>query len=93
MARVNKFILEYGERLKAGVDLNTTRPPKKTMQRFIRFLRPVTDERLAGMIDYPLHEIVVIVFIATLGGASTWHDMEQFGYAYEKWFRKFPSSV
>ena len=89
MARVNTFILEYGERLKAGVDLNTTRPPKKTMQRFIRFLRPVTDERLAGMIDYPLHEIVVIVFIATLGGASTWHDMEQFGYAYEKWFRKF----
>lgn len=89
MARVNRFIMEYEEKFQGGIDFTTSKPPKKTMQRFVRYLKSIEDTRVAGMIDYPLEEIIVITFMAVLGGATKWEDMEMFGHAYQTWLKKF----
>ena len=78
MAKINKFILEYGDIFKEKIDYNELKPPKKVMQRFVRYLKSVDDKRLAGMIDYPLEEIIVIAFMAVLGGANSWQGLEVF---------------
>jgi len=89
MARVNRFILEYEEKFREGIGYAADKPPKKTLQRFIRYLKSVEDTRATGMIDYPLEEILVIAFLAILCGASKWEDMEAYGRAYQKWLKKF----
>ena len=40
------------------------------------------------MISYPLIEIILIAFLAVLGNASTWVEMEEFGHAKEHWLKK-----
>jgi predicted transposase YbfD/YdcC len=89
MAKTNKFMLEYSTVFGYTVDYNNIKPPKKTMKRFIRLIESVTDKRLEGMIQYPLSEIIVIAFLAVLGNASNWIDIEAFGISYEKWLKKF----
>ena len=89
MAKTNKFMLEYSTVFGYTVDYNNIKPPKKTMKRFIRLIESVTDKRLEGMIQYPLSEIMVIAFLAVLGNASNWIDIEAFGISYEKWLKKF----
>lgn len=41
------------------------------------------------MIDYPLEEIILIAFLAVLGNASNWAEMERFGRHKERWLKKF----
>lgn len=41
------------------------------------------------MIDYPLEESILIAFLAVLGNASTWADMEQSGRSKQRWLKKF----
>lgn len=89
MARTNKFIVEYAEKFKTVMDFDTNKPPVITMRRFIRYLKLIDDRRIAGMIQYPLEEIIVIAFLAVLGGAENWEDMELFGKSYRKWLKKF----
>lgn len=89
MARTNQFIAEYAEQFKTVVDFDAVKPPVVTMRRFIRFLKPIDDQRIAGMVHYPIEEIIVITFLAVLGGAENWDDMELFGRSYQKWLKKF----
>ena len=90
MAKICKFILEYKEIIKnIDIDLNNFTPPKRTMKRFVHLLKEINDVRVKGMIDYPLEEIIVIVFLAVLGNASSWSEITAFGIAKEKWLRKF----
>ena len=71
------------------IDFNNCTPPKRTMKRFVHLLKKIDDVRIQGMIDYPLEEIIVIVFLAVLGNASSWREIAAFGIAKEKWLRKF----
>jgi len=59
MARTNKFIAEYAEKFKTVVDFDTNKPPVIMMKRFIRYLKPIEDRRIDGMIHYPLEEIML----------------------------------
>jgi predicted transposase YbfD/YdcC len=92
MAKICKPIIEYKEVL-AGANINLSgeyRIPKRLIKRFVHFMKPVDDKRVAGMVSYPLREILVIAFLAILAGASGWCDMEMFGKARRnrKWLRK-----
>lgn len=89
MAKLCKPILEYKEIIKStGITLDTYSPPKKTLQRFVRLFKQISDKRIEGMIDYPLVEIVLIAFLAILCNASTWFEIEIFGQQKEKWLKK-----
>jgi len=90
MAGINKFILEYKDTFRdQQIDFDNSKPPKKTMRRFIRVLKTIEDVRVAGMIDYPLEEIVGIVFLAVLGNATSWQEIALFGKVHRKWLGKF----
>ena len=41
------------------------------------------------MCDYPLEYILLIAFLAVLGGAETWQEISDFGNAKKNWLRKF----
>ena len=92
MAKINKFLVSYSLKIKeCGVTFKHTdaNPPKAVIKRFVRIFKEVSDERAQGMIDYPLVEVLLIAFLAVLGGASTWIDIQLFGEAKEQWLRKF----
>ena len=90
MAKLCRPILEYKEIIKStGITPDDYSPPKKTIQRFLRLFKQISDQRVEGMIDYPLSEIILIAFLAILSNASTWFDIEDFGRSKEKWLRKF----
>jgi predicted transposase YbfD/YdcC len=90
MAPINKFILEYKDTFRdLEIDFDNSKPPEKTMRRFIRLLKKIDDVRATGMIDYPLEEIVGIVFLAVLGNATGWQEITLFGKVHQKWLGKF----
>jgi len=93
MAKICRPIAEYKEII-ASSNFNFEegteyKPPKVTMKRFIHLFREVEDTRLSGMVEYPLHEVLLIAFLAVLANASSWYDMERFGKRYKKWLKKF----
>lgn len=90
MAKINHFIASYTDRIcSTGITPDGGLPPKRVIRRFLRVFRKVDDQRAQGMIDYPLEEIVLIAFLAILGNASTWTEIERFGKVKERWLRKF----
>ena len=90
MAKICKPIVEYKEIiLSNGLTIDKYSPTKKTMQRFIRIFKKISDTRVEQMIDYPLYEILLIAFMTILANGSGWSDMEQFGQEKEKWLKKF----
>jgi len=90
MAKIYRPILEYKDiLLSTGITSGDYSPPKKTIKRFLRLFKQIDDQRIAGMIDYPLTEIILIAFLSILANASTWLEIEIFGNTKEKWLRKF----
>lgn len=90
MSKICRPILEYREVIKAtGITIDEYTPPKKIMKRFIRLFREIEDVRIQAMTEYPLEEILVIAFLAVLGNASGWNEIERFGNAKHQWLKKF----
>jgi predicted transposase YbfD/YdcC len=90
MAKICKPILEFKEIIKStGITPDDYSPPKKTIQRFLRLFKQISDQRVEGMIDYPLSEVILIAFLAILANSSTWFEIERFGIRKEKWLKKF----
>lgn len=90
MAKINRFISTYTDVLK-GLDIPVGQglPPGAVIHRFLRIFQKIDDSRIQAMIDYPLEEIILIAFLAVLGNASTWTDMERFGKKKQRWLKKF----
>ena len=90
MAKICKPIVEYKDIIKStGINTGEFSPPKKTIQRFLRLFKQISDKRVEGMIAFPLLEVVLIAFLAILGNASTWSEIAYFGKKKEKWLKKF----
>lgn len=90
MAKVSRFILEYKQVIEStGLSIDEYSHNKKTMKRFIRIFKKISDVRLEQMIAYPLYEILVIAFMAILANGSGWADMEAFGKEKIRWLKKF----
>ncbi|MBI9096814.1 MAG: ISAs1 family transposase, partial [Sphaerochaeta sp.] len=63
---------------------------RKVIDRFVSILKKgIADPRVKGKVSYPLSEIIVLSFFATLGGAMTFQDMEVMCTCKQKYFRKF----
>lgn len=90
MAKMNRFIFEYKDCIKrTGITPSNSNPSKVVIRRFVRLFKEVDDARIPAMIDYPLSEILVIAFLAILGDASQWVEIEDFGKAHLRWLKKF----
>lgn len=90
MAKINKFIAAYTDALEElDIPVGETLPPKTVIRRFLKIFKKIDDVRIKAMTDYPIEEILLIAFLAVLGNASTWTDMERFGRKKQGWLRKF----
>ena len=90
MAKINHFIAEYKDCIRTtGIKPGDNTPPKLVIRRFLRLFKEIDDARLQGMIAYPLSEILLIAFLAILGNASKWDEIEDFGNAHKRWLKKF----
>lgn len=52
-------------------------------------LATLKDPRVEGRCDHPFLSVLMITFIAILGGANGWDDIEDFGKDREVWLRTF----
>lgn len=90
MAKINKFIAAYTNVLEElDIPAGEGLPPKTVIRRFLKIFKEIDDFRIQAMTDYPLEEILLIAFLAVLGNASTWVDMERFGRKKQRWLKKF----
>ena len=90
MAKLNDFIMGYAE-IFTDLDIRSEDGTltKNITHRFLRLFKKIDDPRMPGMIEYPLEEILLIAFLAALGNADTWLEIEDFGRAKKQWLRKF----
>lgn len=90
MAKINRFLATYRDMIiTSGVPNSQVQPPKAVIQRFLHVFKQVDDSRIQGMVDYPMVEIILIAFLAVLGNASTWVEIETFGRTKQRWLKKF----
>lgn len=90
MAKINSFIAAYTDTLQElDIPAGEGLPPKAVIRRFLRIFKKIDDSRIQAMIDYPLEELLLIAFLAVLGNASTWADMERFGKKKQRFLKKF----
>ena len=90
MAKIHRPIAEYRDIIVSNqITIDNYKPPKKTIKRFIRLAKHIPDTRKKSMISYPLYEIIIIAFLAILGGAETWVEIVMFGEVSEKYLKKF----
>lgn len=90
MAQIIKPILEFRELIEGSeITISEAKPPKKVIKKFVHILKEVPDPRVEGMIEYPLYEILLLAFLAVLGNAANWKEMEIFGEMKYRWLQKF----
>lgn len=91
-AKLNHFIAEYSEAISStGIDIpKDSKLLKVFVRKFLKLTKKnMPDDRVKGMITYPLEEIVLIAFLAVLEGAASWAEIESFGESKLSWLRKF----
>ena len=89
MEKIGNTLLLIKEKLKeSDIRLISDAVPKKPIKKFIRVLKEIDDPRMSSKVDYPLHEIILIAFLAILAGAGTYVDIESFAEAKSKWLKK-----
>jgi predicted transposase YbfD/YdcC len=59
--------------------------PRKPVLKLIGLFQTVSDARVQGKVSYPLHEILMVAFLAVMAGAGTFVDIEMFGKINQKW--------
>lgn len=90
MAKTNRFIVEYKDCIRStSIQTSDNNPPELVIRRSLRLFKEIEDDRVQGMIDYPLSEILLIAFHAILGNTSKWDEIEDFGNAHKRWIKKF----
>ncbi|MBR0074711.1 MAG: ISAs1 family transposase [Synergistaceae bacterium] len=91
MPKINRTIAAIKQVLQAGEILPEfgKRTTKKATQYLLKLFSNLDDSRMQGMIIYPLNYIILIAFLAILGGADTWQEIHDFGQEKRNWLKKF----
>lgn len=85
------FLVEFKDKIKSeGIEISDElKPSNKLIKRFIKITKKIPDPRCQAMIEYPLKDILLIAFLATLAGAETWVDFEEFAKMQGPWLKRF----
>lgn len=87
--KLKQLTAVLADTLNAGHEFKISKMPAKVIERFKTASGKITDLRAVWDIEYPLESIIVMVFIAVLGGCDTWVDIEQFCNTKKEWLKKF----
>ena len=71
-----------GAGIKAQKGARTT---KKMTSYLLELFSTIDDPRIHGMSHYPLDYILLISFLAVLGGAENWVEISDFGNGMKRW--------
>jgi predicted transposase YbfD/YdcC len=88
--KIDKTILAFREIVKQynirifGEDI-----PRKPIRKLMRIFRGVSDVRVQGKVEYPLHEILMVAFLAVMSGIDMLVDIAAFGKSREEWLKKY----
>jgi predicted transposase YbfD/YdcC len=90
-SKIANPLLEFAETVKAMglVAEGDLAPSNRLVKRFIRLAKEVSDKRLAGMIEYPLKEILLVAFFAVLSGADNFSTIAIYGREQMVWMKRF----
>jgi predicted transposase YbfD/YdcC len=56
---------------------------------FLEHIKDVPDHRVAGMVTYPLNEVLLVTLVGVLCGADDWDVIELLGMEYLSWLKRF----
>ena len=62
--------------------------PKKPIKKFIKFLREIDDPRMSSKVEYPLYEIILVVFLAVMADSNTIAEIADFAQYKHRWLEK-----
>ena len=62
---------------------------KAQTRKLMKVFESVPDGRIKSMCDYPLPEVLLLVFLGVLSNCNLWTDLELYGRANIRWLRKF----
>ena len=62
---------------------------KSDTHALMRAFENVPDGRIIGMCDYPLHEVLLLVFLGVLANCNRWTELEIYGKTNIRWLKKF----
>jgi len=84
MATTAKSIIKIREVVgKIKFDARNGKLPQKVLKRFIHCVDCVVDERVEGMITYPLKYLLLLTFLGVLSGAENFVDIANFSESYK----------
>ena len=87
---IQKVIAEYKEIIKNGnIQFNIDNTPAKPVKRLLKLFNTVEDTRVEPRTVYPLGELLLISFLAILGGADTFVTIADFCCMRINLLRKF----
>ena len=89
MEKIGNTILLIKESIaQNNLSLSSTGIPKKPIKKFIRFLKEIDDVRMPTKLVYPLHEVVLMAFLAIMTGAGTYIDIADFAADRSQWLKE-----
>ena len=88
-AKIDQTILVFKEIVERhNIGLPEEGFPKKPIRKLIQFFQSISDARVQKKIEYPLHEIIMVAFLAVMAGACTFVDIANFGSINQEWLKK-----
>jgi predicted transposase YbfD/YdcC len=89
-AKIDQTILVFKEIVsRHKISLPEEGIPKKPIRKLIQLFRTISDARIQGKVEYPLHEIIMVAFLAVISGANTFVDIHTFGMSKAEWLEKY----
>ena len=93
MEKIGNTILAIKEIIKENnISLSEAGIPKKPIKKFISFLKEVKDARLPSKVEFPLHEVILVTFLAIMAGAGTIADIADFAEMKHQWLKNISIS-
>lgn len=91
MAKTSQVIIDIQNVMhNGGVDPQADlKPIRRVIRTLVKIFDQIDDVRKEGMCNYPLSVIIMTTFLAVLGGANTWVEIELFGKAKINWLKRF----
>lgn len=91
MAKINRTVVAIKNAMKENnlCPQKGKRTTKAATKSLLILFSTIEDVRMQGKIDYPLEYILLIAFLAILGSANTWAEIEDFGKSKKRWLQKF----
>jgi hypothetical protein len=87
-SKIDKTILVFKDIVKKyKINLPEEGIPRKPVRKLLRFFQTIEDARVSGKVAYPLHEIIMVAFLAIIAGAGSFIDIEKFGKINSDWLK------